>query len=382
MRQVFGLLFLSLLLFLSGCTKTPEQIITDKTELFNQFEDKFDRFYPELKEQYEESDLKQELIESITLFEKFIEENPDNYDVKTIYGMLNSYAHNLDIANSFEKSEDVLKKAISMDSYRWEAYFYLGNLYVHSPSTIGQGLDILFQALKKGEEHVDPKVYLYIAEGFFFNALSSELDDNSDLGKMRYYKLKKPGKYKFVSDSLDYLRTYLHKNPYDGYAAELSIILNNHYWGKHIIRTDYGNEFINSEFNYQFIIPQGWILFRDDYENGLVVLNIPNTEPDGIVNSNAIAIAIDRNPIGGTLDLFINDIKKRANMYTFGERKVAGSFVLLNASYQNQAKNIRMKNGFCVKNGYRYFLSFVSTANSYQTNEPLFEEFAKEIIIK
>jgi len=354
MRQVFGLLFLSLLLFLSGCTKTPEQIITDKTELFNQFEDKFDRFYPELKEQYEESDLKQELIESITLFEKLIEENPDNYDVKTIYGMLNSYAHNLDIANSFEKSEDVLKKAISMDSYRWEAYFYLGNLYVHSPSTIRQGLDILFKALKKGEDKINPKVYLYISEGLFFNALNFPQDRDSEPGKMGYYRLKKPGKYKFISDSLYYLRTYLHKNPYDHYAAELSIILNNHYWGNHIVHGDYGIEFTNSKFGYKFIIPQDWVLFNDDYENGLVVLNIPNTEPDGTVNSNAIAIAIDRNPAGGTVDSFINDIKKRAKMYTFGDKKTAGSFVLVNASYQNQAKNIRTKNGFCVKNGYRY----------------------------
>ncbi|MDA3901789.1 MAG: hypothetical protein PF637_14860 [Spirochaetes bacterium] len=319
MRHV--VVFSVFLFFLSGCTKTPEKIITDKTELFEQFEDKFGRFYPDLKEQYEGSDLKQDLIESITLFEKLIEENPDNYDLKVIYGMLNSYAHNLDIVDSFEKAEEVLKKAISMDSYRWEAYFQFGNLYVHSPATIGQGLDILFKALKKGEDKINPKVYLYISEGLFFNALNFPQDGGAEPGKMGYYRLKKPGKYKFISDSLNYLRAYLHKNPYDGYAAELSIILNNHYWGNHIVHCDYGIEFTNSKFGYQFIIPQGWILFNDDYEKGLVVLNIPNTEPDGIVNSNAIAIAIDRNPAGGTVDSFIDDIKKRANMYTFGDKK-------------------------------------------------------------
>ncbi|MFW6365309.1 MAG: tetratricopeptide repeat protein [Spirochaetota bacterium] len=375
------LCLLYFVIFCSGCTRTPEQIITEKADLFDQFEDKFGRFHPESREQYEGSDLQHDLIESITQFEKLIKKHPDNYDLKTIYGMLNSYAHNLDIAESFEKSEDALNEAISMDSSRWEAYFHLGNLYVHSPATISQGLDNLFKALKNGKENTNSKVYLYIAEGFFFNALNMQLKNDTTPGEMKYYRLKKPGKYKFISDSLNYLQTYLHKNPYDTYAAELSIILNNHYWGKHIIRTDSGSEFINSIFGYRFIIPQEWILLRDNYEKGFVMLNIPNTEPDGIVNSNAVAIAIEKNPAGGTVESFIKDIKKRAGINTSSDKEVAGSFVLMNTSYKNQAGNIQTKNAFCVKNGYRYFISFVSTVNSYQKNEPLFTEFVKSIQI-
>jgi hypothetical protein len=258
----------------------------------------------------------------------------------------------------------------------------MGNLYVHSPNTSSEGIKVLQNGIKAGKEDVDPRVYLFISEGYYFSAMKDEIGEDSDTDSVKYYRLKKPGRYRFIADSLKYLREYLNRDPYDNYASQLSIILNNSYWGTHIVKVGDRYEYSNSEYGYSFFIPDGWLIFQDNYEKGVVVLNIPNTEANGIIHSNSLAIVPEKNPPGATVDDFISDHNKRSPASSYGSIEELSGVTFQDYTFKNQSDEIRGKYGYLINRNNRFLFIFAATNSSYETNAPLFTEFVSTIKIE
>jgi tetratricopeptide (TPR) repeat protein len=276
---------LFIVIVISGQALAQAQESQETTKL-DSLEKYFGRWSPALKEQWAGTDKETMLETTLELLKDRKNHRAEDYDALVDYGRASVYAYNYDVPHSWSEAEEALRTAAKLNPNRWEAYYYLGDLHVHSATEQRSGIDLLEKALACKEGKVNPKALLFLAEGY--TLLGNPVGDSTET-KMRYYALEK-GKDSAIAKAMDYLKEYSDHSPYDPLVKSMSVALSNSYWGHHITSDVNGEEYKYNVARYSFTFSKEWLVRDENVDQAFVMFNIPNVEPDGSVNNNAVSI--------------------------------------------------------------------------------------------
>ncbi|OGS21414.1 MAG: hypothetical protein A3J83_06535 [Elusimicrobia bacterium RIFOXYA2_FULL_40_6] len=300
----------------------------------------------------------------------------NDYETLVYYGRACLYAFNHDLLENSKEAEKYLKKAIKLNEKNAEAHFYLGNLYIFIPGKQQQGIDELQLFLNYGVPKWYPKVYLYLADGYYM------LGSPSKVKKTPAYYSRTDGPDNNLLNSLKMIEQYIALNPFDNKGRTSSILFNNKYWGEHIFDGAENTEYINKLFNVTFSYPFDWTIRTDVYDKGSTMLNIPNKEPDGTINSNAVALFIKKYEESVNIDEFIKlcDKEKQVEFQNLTTEINDGTKCLITGKHSGSGYPVELY--YIVKNKIGCLVIFTSTPSSYEKNKKAFRDFIETIEIK